>query len=62
MAKAYIEWYDDETLSLDEYEDFLRGTGAFTDEDLIADVATYHPLGFAIPADYQEPDENGAVI
>ena len=60
MAKAYIEWYDDETLSLDEYEEFLRGTGAFTDDP--ADDATYHPLGFKIPKEFSTPDENGAVI
>jgi hypothetical protein len=64
MAKAHIEWFDAGDMTLEEYEDFLRGTGVWPVENTEAGgkVITLPSGCYFIPQQYTRKDDNGAVI
>lgn len=68
MAKAHVEFeYDGGDMSvwtLDEYEDFMHGTGEWPVENTESEGRTLTlPSGcYFIPAQYTRPDSNGAVV
>lgn len=53
-VRAYIEWEDGLTYTIDDYERYILNEAK---EEYVE-----HALGFKYPAQFAEPDENGAVI